>query len=257
MNYYNEHAPFPAQWLRNLMDENLIPKGIVDERSIKDVQPEDLEGYTQCHFFAGIAGWPLALRLAGWDGPCWTGSCPCQPYSVSGKRKGNADERNLWPDFFRLIRECRPVTIFGEQVASPDALRWLDGVFDDLEGADYACGSADLCAAGVGAPFAGSRLYWMAKADCIRREGFIRRETNGEGRNSHSGSVGGPSASSAWEDSYRVETKRFPLEPRFHPLVNGFPGRVEQIRAYGNAIVPQVAAEFVRAYMELSQAINN
>ncbi len=65
MNYYNEFDPDAAQWLRNLIAEGLIPPGDVDERSIEDVSPADLEGYTQCHFFAGIGGWPEALRLAG------------------------------------------------------------------------------------------------------------------------------------------------------------------------------------------------
>jgi site-specific DNA-cytosine methylase len=120
MNYYNEFDNFAADWLENLINAGLIPTGIVDRRSIKEVQPDDLQGYTQSHFFAGVAGWPEALRLAGWDGPCWTGSCPCQPYSSAGKRQGNADERNLWPEFYRLIAACRPPVIFGEQVASAD-----------------------------------------------------------------------------------------------------------------------------------------
>jgi hypothetical protein len=120
MNYYNEFDTFAADWLENLINAGLIPTGIVDRRSIKEVQPDDLQGYTQSHFFAGVAGWPEALRLAGWDGPCWTGSCPCQPYSSAGKRQGNADERNLWPEFYRLIAACRPPVIFGEQVASAD-----------------------------------------------------------------------------------------------------------------------------------------
>ena len=88
-HYYNENDPYAAQWLRNLMAAGHIPEGCVDTRSILDVQPEDLAVFTQCHFFAGIGGWPLALRLAGWpvDKPVWTGSCPCQPFSVAGKRK--------------------------------------------------------------------------------------------------------------------------------------------------------------------------
>lgn len=77
--YYNEHDAAAAQWLRNLIAMGAIAPGDVDERSITEVQPDDLRGYVQCHFFAGIGGWSLAARLAGWpdDRPLWTGSCPC------------------------------------------------------------------------------------------------------------------------------------------------------------------------------------
>lgn len=164
MNYYNEFDPYAAQWLRNLIAARLIPDGYVDERSIVEVRPDDLAPYAQCHFFAGIGGWPLALQLAGWpvDRTVWTGSCPCQPFSCAGRRRGTADARHLWPEFFRLIEQRRPPTVLGEQVASKDGLQWLDGVFADLEGADYACGAADLCAASVGAPHIRQRLYWVA-----------------------------------------------------------------------------------------------
>ena len=164
--YYNEWEAYPAQWLRNLIKAGLIAPGDVDERSIKDVKPDDLKGYTQCHFFAGIGGWSYALRLAGWadDRHVWTGSCPCQPFSAAGSRKGFADDRHLWPDFYRLIAECKPAICFGEQVASKDGLEWLDRVRDDLESSAYAFGAADLCAAGVGAPHIRQRLYWMADA---------------------------------------------------------------------------------------------
>jgi DNA (cytosine-5)-methyltransferase 1 len=167
VNYYNEFDPLAADWLRYLMVEGLIPWGEVDERSIVDVQPEDLKGYTQCHFFAGIGGWPYALQLAGWgDRPVWTGSCPCQPFSAAGKQKGKKDERHLWPEFFRLIAECRPPTIFGEQVASKLGREWLAGVFADLESVGYAAAGADLCAAGVGAPHIRQRLWWVADTGC-------------------------------------------------------------------------------------------
>ncbi len=85
--YYNEIDPYAAQWLRNLIAAGHIAPGDVDERSIEDVHPDDLKHYTQCHFFAGIGVWSLALRRAGWpdDRPVWTGSCPCQPFSAAGK----------------------------------------------------------------------------------------------------------------------------------------------------------------------------
>lgn len=164
--YYNEFDPFAAAWLRELIKAGHIAPGDVDDRSIKDVSADDLRGYTQCHFFAGIGVWSHALRSAGWsdERPVWTGSCPCQPFSAAGKGGGFDDARHLWPDFFRLIAECRPDVVLGEQVASKDGLAWLDLVYADLEGADYAVGAVDTCAAGFGAPHIRQRLYWTGKS---------------------------------------------------------------------------------------------
>jgi len=172
MHYYNEQEPKAAAWLRELMARGLIPPGPVDERSICDVSATDLRGYIQCHFFAGVGGWPYALALASWpvDQPVWTGSCPCQPFSVAGSGKGTDDERHIWPELHRLIGECRPSVVFGEQVASPAGLQWLDGVCADLEAAGYAVGAADLCAAGVGAPHIRQRLYWVADASSQQKQ---------------------------------------------------------------------------------------
>lgn len=63
--FYNEIDPYAAEWLRNLMKKGLIADGEVSTKSIVDLQPADLAGFTQCHFFAGIGGWSHALRLAG------------------------------------------------------------------------------------------------------------------------------------------------------------------------------------------------
>ena len=73
--YYNEIDPYAAAWLRNLIRDGHIADGVVDERSISDVKPEELFEFTQCHFFAGIGVWSHALRSAGWedDRPVWTG----------------------------------------------------------------------------------------------------------------------------------------------------------------------------------------
>jgi len=176
MNFYNEHDPFAAQWIRQLMADGHIPEGVVDERSIEDIVPAELAGFVQCHFFAGVTGWPLALKQAGWpeDRPVWTGSCPCQPFSSAGKGDGLADERHLWPQFHHLISQCRPGVVFGEQVASPDGLDWLDLVQSDLEGEDYAFGALDLCAAGFRAPHIRQRLFWVANSIQPRLEGQCR-----------------------------------------------------------------------------------
>jgi DNA (cytosine-5)-methyltransferase 1 len=190
--YYNEVEPFAAQWLRNLIAAGHITPGEVDERSIEDVEPEDLRGFTQCHFFAGIGVWSYALRLAGWpdDRPVWTGSCPCQPFSVAGRQLGTTDERHLWPTWFRLIRECRPAAILGEQVAGPAALEWLDLVSADLEDASYSVGAADLCAASVGAPHIRQRLYWMGISNETRRGS--RRRCNGVTKIGNGSFISGP-----------------------------------------------------------------
>ncbi|STT15344.1 C-5 cytosine-specific DNA methylase [Klebsiella pneumoniae] len=164
--YYNEIDPFAAQWLRNLIAAGHIAPGEVDERSIEDVTPDDLRGFTQCHFFAGIGVWSHSLRLAGWpdDRPVWTGSCPCQPFSAAGKGDGFADERHLWPHFFHLIGERRPQHVFGEQVASGNANTWFDLVQADLEGVGYAFGIVPFTSAGIGAPHIRERAYWVAES---------------------------------------------------------------------------------------------
>lgn len=161
--YYNEHDKKAAAWLRELIKDGLITDGEVDERSIEDVLPTELAKFDRCHFFAGIGGWDYALQLAGWpdERKVWTGSCPCQPYSAAGKGGGFDDERHLWPAWFHLIDQCRPDTIFGEQVAAKSAMPWLDLVYSDLEGIGYTAGAIDFPAAGVGAFHIRQRLYFV------------------------------------------------------------------------------------------------
>lgn len=176
--YYNDNDQKSCAWLRELIRAGEIPDGVVDERSILDVQPADVAGFVQCHFFAGIGGWSYALKLAGWpeDRPVWTGSCPCQPYSAAGRGKGDADARNLWPAFFRLIKARKPEFVIGEQVSAAISHGWLDGICDDLEGEGYATGSAVLGAFSVGAPHIRKRLYWVGHTQGIGRIGGQNNE---------------------------------------------------------------------------------
>ena len=177
--YYNEIDPFAAHLLRALIADDVITLGEVDTRSIADVVPSDLVGFTQCHFFAGGGCWSVAARLAGWpdERQLWTGSCPCQPFSTAGRRSGTADDRHLWPHFFRLIRACRPACVVGEQVAGAAGYGWFDGVRFDLASAAYACRAVDIPACAIDAPHIRQRLYWVAVAD---RESRGRLDRDGE-----------------------------------------------------------------------------
>lgn len=167
--YYNEIDRFCCDWLSNLMDAELITPGKIDDRSIVDIRPSDLAGFERVHFFAGIGGWDHSLNLAGWSGPVWTGSCPCQPFSLAGAQKGFSDERHLWPVFRDLIAQRRPATVFGEQVAS--ATEWLGLVRGDLEAMGYAVGALPVQAASAGADHLRDRYWFVANADDAGSQG--------------------------------------------------------------------------------------
>lgn len=235
--YYNEWDSYAAQWLRNLIAAGHLPAGDVDERSITEVQADDLKSYAQCHFFAGIGGWSYALDLAGFPRAreAWTGSCPCQPLSGSGQRKGHADERHLWPAFYALIAERRPPVVFGEQVAGSDGKEWLAAIRSDLEGCGYAIGAADLPARGLGAPHNRSRLFWVANADSKQCKITSRGHA----------AVRLPSclqSANPWSN--------WTSEPAILGVDDGVSDGVGLCHGFGNAIVPQVAAQFIAAYME-------
>ena len=133
--YYNEIDPFAAQWLRNLIDAGHIAPGVVDTRSVEDVTPNDLIGFNQCHFFAGIGGWPYALRLAGVaeDRPVWTGSPPCQPFSQAGQVKTPTMLITGEQDFRTPISQT-------EQMFGALKLRGVDAEMIRLPGAGHGMG---------------------------------------------------------------------------------------------------------------------
>ena len=380
MIYFNEFDPFASVWIKNL-----FPDATIDKRSIVHVEATDAFRFTRCHFFGGIGGWEYALQLAGWpeDRAVWTGSCPCPPFSCAGKKQRcpacggrpvpcprrtgyficlscehawYADERHLWPEFWRLIRDCLPPVVFGEQVASNDGRIWFAGVRATLERIGYAVGSADLAAASVGAPHIRQRLFWVADASGAERGRWTeperkhgraihaanRSDTRGmadakdsdrraesecdEERSRRSVSQDrrpdcwmADSADSRWRAGIvnddageqhpsrrgaacglgvtiepglerhagdgddgnqpgRIDAdtagstaaagdigdwgeydilscrdgKARRTKPGIHPLAHGVSSRVGRLRGYGNAIVPQVAAAFIKAFMETS-----
>jgi DNA (cytosine-5)-methyltransferase 1 len=285
--YYNEIDKYCVRWLKNLMSKRLIPSGDIDDRSIEEVTHADINGYDQCHFFAGLGGWPFALKLARWPNPrpVWTGSCPCQPFSLVGKREGHADKRHLWPAWFRLISKLEPPTVFGEQVASAITAGWYDQVADDLENKGYAIGSAILPACSIGAPHRRDRLFFVAHSNSLRKsqqEGFeqdVRRRSSNSSETVANATrrESGRLQQSRVQSNPRASSKTFPYasslglqaqgmrqrcapsqpqpphcnwwesEPSVGRMVNGVSARMGKLRALGNAIVPQIAAEFIKA----------
>lgn len=333
VNYYNEFDKGAAAWLRELITAKLIPFGYVDERSITEVTTSDVQGFTQCHFFAGIGGWSLALQLAGVPASTrlWTGSPPCQPFSTAGKQLGQFDERHLAPVFLNLVSKCRPPVLFGEQVAAAIGKSWMCDLQTHLEGEDYAVGFTVLPACGVGAPHKRDRLFFGAKQlgdtnserhnwqhALLQREGqedmpevtrtgeagsvADANDTRPQGwegmlERAHEQPIGASGVAGELADTYQQhcnigrcdsgdargkqqrpsklsecertisdanphngfwsdadwlgcrDGKFRPVESGTFPLANGIPSRVGRLRGYGNAIVPQVAAEFVKAFM--------
>lgn len=240
--YYNENDPYLVQWIKNLIEAGLIAPGEIDNRSILDVSPRDLKGYSQYHFFAGIGGWSFALRLAEWpdEKPAWTGSCPCQDFSLIGKRAGFAGHRDLWPTWFRLIRECRPDCIFGEQVdGSPE---WIDRTASDLEGIHYACAPMVIPACAIGSPQERARLFFAAYSNQTRwanLERIATPKTKSEKRRTF-----GVAYRQAFADF------QWPTEPDPSWIVDGLSGEGRAVSAFGNAIIPQVTAVFIMSAEE-------
>jgi DNA (cytosine-5)-methyltransferase 1 len=309
MDYYNEFDPYTAQWLENAIHAKVLPPGRVDRRSIIDVKPRDLAGFTQCHIFAGIGGWKFALKLAGWPDTreAWTGSCPCQPFSTAGQKKGFADERHLWPAWFALIRACWPAVVLGEQVTNAIGKHWLDGVFDDMEGESYAGRAFVIPACSVDSPQPRERIWFVFDgygivedrrsigsaaglatahagqeesadlahhrrcADCgddfvgdaagePERFCIFCRGFEGSGAIASAGAldaqhggrgVGG--RDTFWSGAKWIigpDGKARRIKPGVRLLAPGFSSRVGRLRAYGNSIVPQVAAEVIKSYMD-------
>lgn len=247
--YYNEWDPYCYQWLLHLMKKGLIPAGDADERDIRDVPPEDLKPYRECHFFAGIGTWAYVCRKTNASRDVrslWTASLPCQPFSEAGRRAGFADERHLWRSFHWLVRFGKPELLFGEQVASSGGKAWLEVVQSDLEAGDYCCGAVVLPACSVGAPHRRNRIYWVAKS-----KGNQQKRTALEASLVQRTGPGAPLRTYTWPDGYGAASN-VDIQ-RLLSSVDGAARRLEQLRtaAYGNAIVAPLAIEFVWAALRV------
>ena len=215
-----------------------------------------------------------------------TGGFPCQPFSVAGKRRGTEDDRYLWPEMLRAIREIKPEYVVGENV--PGLLSSGGGVvfeqvLADLEGEGYEVQPVILPAAGVNAPHRRDRLWIIAKNTnyCRCLHGEIKQEGADvwQQRNTGTGSCNGiyiPEGVASdtgllGQEKCKQQTARviecggweeFPTQPSVCGRNDGFPSeldgitfpkwRTESVKAYGNAIVPQVAYAIFKAIEMIS-----
>lgn len=255
--YYNEFNPYAAAALRQLISDGVIAEGDVDERSITEVKADDLKGYTQCHFFAGIGGWSIALRKAGWsdERPVWTGSCPCQPFSSAGGKRGKEDERHLWPIWNKLVSECRPAIILGEQVDKGILHGWMDEVATDLESKKYAFASAVLSSDCAEGDHERKRLWFVAQSEeyydtrgCekIQEQNERQASERQEKWLSEFGRANGTKFVTL-DDGFK---RRIPeVQPQICLLVDALSRQSDIEHLIGNAIDIEVASRFIKAVM--------
>ena len=199
------------------------------------------------------------------------GGFPCQPHSVAGKRRGAADDRNLWPEYLRIIKELRPRYVLGENVPGIVST-YLDTVLSDLEGEGYTCTTFNIPAVALDAPHRRERIFVVANTKCNRPQGFRQdRETQGsvglccgEGSNQEERIFSNPkSIHGIWgqkdkainiQESRGLCGRSWTTEPSMGRVAHGVPSRVDRLKCLGNAIVSQVAYEIIRAIRDIEQS---
>ena len=176
-----------------------------------------------------------------------TGGFPCQPFSCAGRRKGERDDRHLWPAMCNVISRCRPAWVVGENVTGIISLA-LDGVLADLESIGYSAQPIVVPACAANTPHVRNRVYILAHSDSfgLQRRWLVK---NGHALADWSTPKFWESDSSSPEGCYgfvKVETAR-----RVVALADGLPNSMDGVRCLGNSIVPQVAQIFARAIRQL------
>ena len=198
-----------------------------------------------------------------------TGGFPCQPFSVAGKQKGTSDDRHLWPEMFRIVKEFTPRWIIGENVKGLTNIEKgmvFESVCTDLEGEGYEVRAFNIPAAGVGAPHRRERIWIVASLEDSRRslrswskfgekdENEIRKRYADQhqrpGSTSESNVADASTGRRASQEG-EIQTRGngtehqgwWSTEPNVGRVANGVSGRVYRLRALGNSIVPQIATE--------------
>tara|TARA_R100000808_G_scaffold1286_1_gene6028 strand:- start:140 stop:880 length:741 start_codon:yes stop_codon:yes gene_type:complete len=168
---------------------------------------------------------------------------PCQPFSHSGIRRGNKDDRHLWPEAFRIVQECRPDWVLGENVTGHISMG-IDEVLSDLEGEGYSCRAFHIGAVAVNAPHRRMRIFIVGNSnrkslDSLHDEGSSKgsKETSSE-ESIHAGNSG-------FTDSGRIIDASCLSKSGVGRVAHGVPSRVDRLRGLGNAVVPRLAYEII------------
>jgi len=180
-----------------------------------------------------------------------TGGFPCQPYSVAGKQRGKKDDRNLWPEMFRVIQECKPAWVLGENVIGIIEME-LDNVLDDLENEGYTAQAFDIPSIALGADHGRERIWIAAYLDCdgqnkgagpnFYEEAHGQRST---GQNQIRQDGGGRSLRASLERNCSTRRSGGARAPLLR-VDDELPNRSHRIEALGNSIEPEIAYEIVR-----------
>ena len=198
------------------------------------------------------------------------GGYPCQPFSLaSSNRKGQEDDRHLWPEMLRIVKATRPKFVIGENVAGHITLG-LDDVLSDLAQQDYTARAFVIPACAKDARHRRDRVWIVGHTSGIKRNARPEKQTTlrevpeNEREHDYSGGSGEAHTSNATNpNSKRLQRgvresvqgggqrpsigSRWEPEPRTLRVAYGIPNRVDRIRSLGNSIVPQVAAEIFTA----------
>jgi DNA (cytosine-5)-methyltransferase 1 len=217
-----------------------------------------------------------------------TGGFPCQPYSTAGKRLGKADDRHLWPEMLRAIREIKPRFVVAENVSG--LISWNGGmvfheVQSDLEAEGYEVIPFLIPACGINAPHKRERVWFVANTKNVRHEqsrntrerwaGLADCDSDGDAANTKTSGIQGDGADRQQEPSAQAGQgilgcnspgdywAEWPTQPPIRGRNDGLPAgldgitvskhRQESIKAYGNAIVPHVALEIFKAIEKYMQ----
>jgi len=202
------------------------------------------------------------------------GGYPCQPFSTAGQRRGQEDDRHLWPEFNRLVAELRPTWVIGENVAGHISMG-LDDVLSDLEGQGYAARTFVIPACAVSAPHRRDRVWTVAHAPQLQRNGSGEYRQSSERQIPEFGKRIGPqplahannAGSQGRAQAGNAKSKRaggdeqpqrcadlpgaiWLPEPNVGRVANGVSRRVDRLKALGNAVVPQIPEMIGRAILE-------